>query len=105
MEKYEKPFIDNNTPVTEEALFAMRQEMLTNPSQTQKEFDEWHQDVVLFINELYQGDKDTIQSVADAVGVDITELYRSIMVVKLGFVSEEETLKTIEEHYCSGHIH
>ena len=104
MKKYEKPFADNNTPVQDEILSAMRREMYLNPSAAQKKFEQWHTEVILFINELYKGSADDIKNAENSVGTDITELYYVVSGVKLDIFSETEVLKTIEERYCSGHI-
>ncbi len=105
MDKYEKPFVDNNTQITDEALFAMQQEMQTNPSPAQKEIDQWHGEVLIFIRDLYKGDATKLRSTEDAVGADITAIYQGAMMVTLGMQPEAEVRKTIEEHYCSGDIH
>ncbi len=105
MDKYEKPFIDNNTQITEEALFAMQQEMQTNPSPAQKEIDLWQREVYNFIGDLFKGDAVKIRSMQDAVGADMTAIYQGAMMIALGMQPEADVRKSIEEHYCSGDIH
>ncbi|MDR0454649.1 MAG: hypothetical protein LBH05_07560 [Deferribacteraceae bacterium] len=100
MEEFEKPFSDNNTHISEESLLAMRREMSVNPSPAQKEFEQWHNEVMLFINDFHKGNTGEIRKTEDAVGSDITELYYVVSGMKLEMASEAETLETIRERYC-----
>jgi hypothetical protein len=99
-EKYEKPFADNGTEMTQEAINAMRIEMENNPTPAQLELKKWHEDIIVYLLELYKNDEAKISSVQDAIGRDYVEIYQGAMAVKLELISEDEARKTLNEKYC-----
>ena len=103
MERYEKSVDDNDAPIAEEILSAMQREAWTTVTPAQKELDQWHNEVITFINKRFRGRAEEIRIAEDAVGADMYELHFLVRSIKLGLLSEAETLQLIEERYCSDH--
>jgi hypothetical protein len=77
-----------------------REVMLNTETPAQKEFNVWHDQVIVALNDYYGGDTAGFDNASYALGKTQLELYQAAVSVDLELMNEEEFLALLQEQFC-----